>query len=30
MTIRNGDQVEKKVYHLKNGEEVPKELENGN
>ncbi len=29
-TIKEGDKVEKKVFHLKRGEEVPKEIENGN
>lgn len=29
-TTKEGDRVEKKVFHLKRGEEVPKEIENGN
>lgn len=28
-TIDNGEKVDKKVYHLKRGEDLPKEIENG-
>lgn len=27
-TIKQGDKVEKKVYHLRRGEDAPKEIEN--